>query len=140
MNVKSDVFNCNILKLQVEDSDHHKSINIICDRNLPFNVKRVYYLYNVPGGARGSHAHKELKQLIVSACGSFDVILNDGENQKTVHLNHPDRGLLIEPGIWREIVNFSYGAVCLVLASLEYDENDYIRDYNDFLNYRKNDT
>jgi hypothetical protein len=96
-------------------------------------------LYDIPGGEdRGGHAHKELRQLIVAASGSFDVILDDGKVKRTVSLNRPYQGLLIVPGIWRELTNFSSGSVCLVLASMEYDELDYIRDYNNYLNYKGN--
>jgi dTDP-4-dehydrorhamnose 3,5-epimerase-like enzyme len=102
-----------------------------------FNTKRVYYLYDVPGGSdRGGHAHKHLYQLVISASGSFDVILDDGKNKKTVQLNRPYYGLLIVPGIWRELVNFSSGAICLVLASEKYDAADYIRDYQEFLEWK----
>ncbi|OGU34782.1 MAG: hypothetical protein A2068_00865 [Ignavibacteria bacterium GWB2_35_6b] len=101
---------------------------------VPFDVKRIYYLYDVPGGAtRGGHAHKELEQFVVSVSGSFDVILDDGENRKTVRLNRSYYGLYIPVLTWREIVNFSTGAVCLVLASKNYDEQEYIRDYDEFL-------
>lgn len=100
----------------------------------PFNIRRVYYLYDVPGGSeRGGHAHKELNQLIIAASGSFDVILDDGKNKKIIQLNRPYFGLLIVPGIWRELVNFSSGAICLVLASEKYNPEDYIRDHKDFL-------
>ncbi len=104
--------------------------------NIPFEIERIYYLYDVPGGAeRGGHAHKELRQLIVSASGSFDVILDDGLDKKQITLNRPYFGLSVIPGIWRELSNFSSGAVCLVLASLHYDESDYIRNYGEFLKY-----
>ena len=100
-------------------------------------IKRAYYLYDVPTGAeRGGHAHKNLFQFIVAASGSFDVIIDDGNDRKTVTLNRPDKALLIVPGIWREVVNFSGGAICMVLASEVYDEDDYIREYDDF-NYLK---
>lgn len=103
--------------------------------DIPFDVKRVYYLYDVPGGeTRGGHAHKDLYQLIVAASGSFSVVLDDGKERKTVTLNRPYQGLLVVPGIWRELEDFSSGSVCLVLASEKYDEIDYIREYNDFLN------
>jgi len=102
--------------------------------NIPFDVKRVYYLYDVPAGeARGGHAHYELEQYIVAASGSFDVILNDGTNKKTFTLNRPHLALYIVPGLWRELNNFSSGSICMVLASNDYDETDYIRDYNDFI-------
>jgi dTDP-4-dehydrorhamnose 3,5-epimerase-like enzyme len=105
--------------------------------NIPFDVKRIYYLYDVPGGAqRGGHAHKELQQLIVAAGGCFDIVLDDGKNKKVIELNRPYYGLLIVPGIWREIINFSSGATCLVLASHKYDESDYFREYKDFLDFK----
>ena len=102
--------------------------------NIPFSIKRVYYLYDVPSGAeRGGHAHKEQEEFIVSLSGSFDVILNDGNLQKTVTLNKPFEGLLVTNGIWRELKNFSSGAVCLVIASDVFSEEDYIREFDDFL-------
>lgn len=127
------IFSCNVLELS---RIHNPSGNITIvqsDSVLPFRIKRVYYLYDVPGGSdRGGHAHKALQQLIVAASGSFDVILDDGGMKKTVHLNRPNYGLLIVPGIWREIINFSSGAICLVLASEKYNPSDYIRDYSEF--------
>lgn len=104
---------------------------------LPFEIKRVYYLYDVPGGEeRGGHSHRKLQQFIVAASGSFDVVIDDGLIRKTVTLNRPYYGLWIKPGIWRELNNFSSGAVTLVLASEFYDETDYIRDYEVFLKMR----
>jgi hypothetical protein len=103
-------------------------------RQVPFDIQRVYYLYDVPGGAeRGGHAHKDLQQLIVAMSGSFDIVLDDGREKKRVHLNRSYFGLYICPMIWREMDNFSSGAVCLVLASNLYDEADYYRDYGEFL-------
>jgi len=103
-------------------------------RHVPFNIKRVYYLYDVPGGAeRGGHAHKDLHQLIVAMSGSFDIVLDDGRQKKRIHLNRSYHGLYVCPMIWREMDNFSSGAVCLVLASNLYDESDYYRDYSDFV-------
>jgi len=103
-------------------------------RHVPFDFKRVYYLYDVPGGAeRGGHAHKDLHQLIIAMSGSFDIVLNDGQLQKRIHLNRSYYGLYVCPMIWREMDNFSSGAVCLVLASNLYDEQDYYRDYQQFL-------
>lgn len=103
-------------------------------RHVPFEIKRVYYLYDVPGGAkRGGHAHRALHQLIVAMSGSFDVILKDGTQQQRFHLNRSYSGLLICPMIWREIDNFSSGSVCMVLASNFYAESDYYRNYDEFL-------
>ncbi|MCD4825283.1 MAG: FdtA/QdtA family cupin domain-containing protein [Phycisphaerae bacterium] len=104
------------------------------NKDIPFAIERVYYLYDVPGGeARGGHAHKELQQVIVSILGSFDVILDDGRSRKIVRLDRAYYGLYMPRMIWRELENFSSGAICLVLASRLYDENDYIRDYEIFL-------
>ena len=103
-------------------------------RHVPFDIRRVYYLYDVPGGAeRGGHAHKELHQLIVAMSGSFDVILDDGREKLRIHLNRSYNGLYVCPMIWRELDNFSSGSVCMVLASNFYDEADYYREYQDFL-------
>ncbi len=107
-------------------------------KNIPFEVKRVYYLYDLPGGSeRGGHAHKKLQQFIIAISGSFDVLVNDGENEKIVHLDRPYFGLHLRNGIWRELVNFSSGSVCLVLASEKYDESDYIRTYDEYLKVKK---
>jgi hypothetical protein len=104
---------------------------------IPFDIKRVYYLYDVPGGGeRGGHAHKDLSQLIIAMSGSFDVILDDGENKKRVHLNRSYQGLYVCPMIWRELDNFSSGSVCLVLASNLYSEDDYFRNKHDFMKKR----
>jgi hypothetical protein len=102
--------------------------------HVPFDIKRVYYLYDVPGGAeRGGHAHKDLRQLIIAISGSFDIALDDGREKKRFHLSRADSGLFVCPMIWREMDNFSTGAVCLVLASNKYDEADYYRNYDDFI-------
>ena len=104
-------------------------------RHVPFDIRRVYYLYDVPGGAeRGGHAHKDLHQLIIAMSGSFDVVLDDGFNKKRIHLNRSYNGLYVCPMIWRELDNFSSGSVCMVLASNHYDESDYYRNYQEFLN------
>jgi hypothetical protein len=134
----SSVFNCNILEL---DKIPNRAGNItVVEGNVsvPFDIKRVYYLYDVPGEEeRGGHAHKELYQLIIAASGSFTIKLDDGKTKRTFFLNHPNKALLVIPGIWRELNDFSSGSVCLVLASMLYDANDYIRDYAEFLNYKK---
>lgn len=133
------VYDCTIVEL---DKHHHTKGNITVVENnqtIPFDVQRIYYLYDIPGGeSRGGHAHKELRQLIVAASGSFTVTLDDGKVKRKFVLNRPYQGLLIVPGIWRTLDDFSSGAVCLVLASHAYDEDDYIRDHQDFIEY-KND-
>ena len=138
MSKTSSIFDCSIITL---DKNHRVKGNLTVINNfseLPFDVKRVYFLYDVPGGeARGGHAHKELQQLIVAASGSFDLIVDDGKVKRTFHLNRPYQGILMPSGLWRELNNFSSGSICLVLASLEYSEDDYIRQYSDFLNYKK---
>ena len=114
------------------------NIGVIENDVIPFAIKRVYYLCDVPSSAkRGGHAHKKLQQLLVPLSGSFDVILKDGNEETTVTLNKPDRGLLINNNTWRELENFSSGAVCMVLASEVYDESDYIRDFDTFLKTKK---
>ena len=114
--------------------DPRGNLSVIENDVLPFEIKRVYYLYDVPAGAeRGGHAHKKLQQFLVALSGSFDVILNDGKEEKIVTLNKPFEGLLITNGIWRELKNFSSGAVCLVVASDVFLEEDYIRDFDEFL-------
>jgi len=134
--MKKRVYDCVILPLR---KIHNRAGNITIvegQTNLPFDVRRIYYLYDIPGGEdRGGHAHKELHQLIVAASGSFNVILDDGQNKKIVTLNRPDYGLMVVPGIWRELFEFSSGAICLVLASLKYDKEDYIRSYDQFINF-----
>lgn len=104
--------------------------------DIPFEIKRIYYLYLVPEAARGAHAHKQLQQLMIATSGSVHVTLDDGENKKTFVLDKPWKGLLVVPGLWRTLDNFSGGAVCMVLASEKYDTSDYIRDYNEFLRYK----
>lgn len=114
--------------------DPRGNLSVIENGTIPFSINRVYYLYDVPSDAyRGGHAHKKLFQFLVPLSGSFDVVLKDGFGQgKIISLNKPNRGLLIVPGIWRELTNFSSGSVCLVLASEMFDENDYIRDFAEF--------
>ena len=106
--------------------------------DVPFHIARAYWVYDVPGGeSRGGHAHKRLKQFVVALSGSFNVTLDDGKEKRTFHLNHPYQGLLIETGIWRTLDDFSSGAVCLVLASEPYEEEDYIYEYNEFIEYKR---
>ncbi len=128
------VDDCRIIQLP-KISDNRGNITFIeSNNNIDFEIKRVYYLYDVPGGAdRGGHAHRVLYQLLIAVAGSFDVLLNDGTQEKSFHLNRGYEGLLIKPYIWRELNNFSSGAVCLVLASDLFDEADYIRDYKEFI-------
>jgi hypothetical protein len=134
----STVYDCTIVELDRHHSERKGNISVVENRKtVPFDVKRVYYLYDVPGGeSRGGHAHKALSQLIVAASGSFTVTLDDGSVRRTFTLNRPYQGLYIVPGIWRTLEDFSSGAVCMVLASEGYDEEDYIRDYNEFTNLK----
>lgn len=135
MRKHNSVFDCTIVELSRHHSERKGDLSVVENgKTLPFDVRRVYYLYDVPGGeSRGGHAHKELSQLIVAASGSFTVTLDDGHVKRTFLLNRPYQGLYVCPGIWRDLNDFSSGAVCMVLASHEYDPDDYIRDYNLFL-------
>lgn len=135
---KNNVFDCTMVELDRHHSDRKGNLSVVENgRTLPFDVKRVYFLYDVPGGEeRGAHAHKELEQLIVAASGSFTVTLDDGSCKRTFFLNRPYQGLYVKPGIWRDLEDFSSGAVCMVLASHGYDEQDYIRDYNEYKAYK----
>jgi len=129
--IGNSIYDCRIVPLgNIANSN---IIEIVSNINISFDIKRIYYLYDVPEGEkRGGHAHKNLYQLITALGGSYSVILDDGVHKKTVKLDRPDMGLLIVPGIWRELLNFSAGAISLVLASEVYNEADYIRDYNEF--------
>lgn len=134
---KTSVYDCTMIEL----SRHHReqgNISVVENGiDVPFGVKRCYYLYDVPGGeSRGAHAHRALYQLIIAASGSFSVTLDDGRVKRTFVLNRPYQGLLVVPGIWRTLDDFSSGSVCLVLASEKYDQADYIRDYDEFLEYK----
>ena len=125
---------CKIIKLpKIQDSRGNLTF-IENNNHIPFSIQRIYYLYDVPGGeSRASHAHKSLHQLFVALSGSFDILLKDGLNVKKFTLNRSYVGLYVPPMIWRTLVNFSSGSVCLVLASQKYDESDYYRDWNDYL-------
>jgi dTDP-4-dehydrorhamnose 3,5-epimerase-like enzyme len=128
---------CKVLELPVVH-DRRGNLTFVEEfKHIPFELKRVYYLYDVPGGSqRGGHAHKSLHQLIVAMSGSFDVVLDDGKDKTRFHLNRSYQGLYVCPMIWREMDNFSSGSVCMVLASDFYDEQDYFRDYSEFMRSR----
>ncbi|MFP4477543.1 MAG: sugar 3,4-ketoisomerase [Desulfatibacillaceae bacterium] len=129
-----DISRCKIIDLPMIPDNRGNLTFIETKKHIPFGIERVYYLYDVPGGAeRGGHAHKELHQLIIAMSGSFDVILDDGRTRERCHLNRSYYGLYICPMIWRELDNFSSGSVCLVLASNVYDESDYYRDYDEYV-------
>ena len=129
--------NCNIIDIPKVHEERGKLA--VIERNcIPFSIKRVYYLYDVPSDAyRGGHAHRTQESVVIALSGSFEVVLNDGHERKSIMLNKPDKGLYIPTMIWREIENFSSGAVCLVLASTDFNEEDYIRDYSGFQALRK---
>jgi hypothetical protein len=134
----SNVFDCELVNLPQNYNINGRITAINGGNEVPFEINRVYYLYDVPSGEdRGGHAHLELQQLIVAASGSFDLVLKDGVNKRLINLNRPFMGVLMPAGIWRELTNFSSGSICLVLASHNYDENDYIRNYSEFLKYKK---
>lgn len=135
-----NVFDCTIIELDRHHSDRKGNLTVVENgRTLPFDVKRAYYLYDVPGGeSRGAHAHRKLEQLIIAVSGSFKVTLDDGNCKRTFFLNRPYQGLYVKPGMWRDLDDFSSGAVCMVLASDVYDADDYIRSYDEFIKYRNN--
>lgn len=129
---------CKIIDLRKISDPRGNLTPIESGADVPFDIKRIYYLYDVPGGeSRGAHAHKALHQLIIAASGSFTVTLDDGKNKKSFNLNRSYYGLLVVPGIWRDLDDFSSGAVCMVLASEVYQPEDYIRDYDEFISFRK---
>ena len=132
------VDDCRLLDLPRIVRDEGSITPIEGGKHVPFEIARVYYLYDVPGGSsRGGHAHKELQQLMVSVMGSFDVVLDDGTTRRRVNLNRSYYGLYLPNLIWRELENFSSGAICVVLASQPYQESEYIREYSDFIEYKK---
>lgn len=132
------VYDCSLIELP-KIADRRGNLTPVTSLvNLPFDIKRVFYLYDIPGGeSRGAHAHKECHQFLVAASGAFEVALDDGTNKRTVLLNRPFYGLHVPPGIWAAEQGFSSGAICLVLTSDKFNPDDYIRDYNEFLEYRK---
>lgn len=130
------VYNCDLIQLRKIKNRSGNITPVENSLDIPFDVNRVFYLYDIPGGeSRGAHAHKECHQFLIAASGSFEILLDDGKIKRQVLLNRPDIGLHIPPGIWASEINFSSGAICLVLASHKYKEVDYIRDYDQFLNY-----
>ena len=135
------VYDCSVIELNKHHSDRKGNLSVVENYiSVPFDVKRTYYLYDVPGGeSRGGHAHKGLHQLIVAVSGSFSVTLDDGNIKRTYTLNRPYQGLLVVPGIWRTLDDFSSGAVCMVLASEGYTEDDYIRSYEDFITFKNSE-
>lgn len=137
--MRTTVYDCSIIELDRHHSVRKGDISVVENSvTVPFDTKRVYYLYDVPGGVRrGGHAHKELKQLIVAVSGSFTVVLDDGKVKRSFVLNRPYVGLYVVPGIWRELEDFSSGSVCLVLASEKYDAEDYLRDYDEFQRFKE---
>ena len=134
--MKTSVYECSVVHLPKIHNEAGNLTALDNQINIPFDVKRVYYLYDVPGGAeRGGHGHKKLQQFIIALSGSFDVLIDDGTNKKVVHLDRPYIGLHIVSGIWRELINFSSGAICLVLASEKYTEEDYLREFEAYKNF-----
>lgn len=134
----SRVSECKILKLPKVSAISGNITSLNNGIDAPFNVKRIFYIYDIPSGEnRGAHAHKECHQLLIALTGAFEVEVFDGQDKTRFLLNQPDIGLHIPPGIWASEVNFSGGGICLVLASHEYDEGDYIRDYQEYLNLKK---
>lgn len=131
---QSGIDQCHLVDLPVISDPRGNLTFIECNRHIPFEIKRVYYLYDVPGGAsRAGHGHKKLHQLVIAMSGSFDIVIDDGLRKKTFHLNRSYKGLYVCPMMWREIDNFSSGSVCMVLASDFFDEDDYFREYDTFL-------
>ncbi|MFZ4796721.1 MAG: sugar 3,4-ketoisomerase [Bacteroidia bacterium] len=135
MENKKTVFDCNLIYLPKIENRAGNITPIHNNDEIPFEVKRIFYLYDIPGGeSRGAHAHKECHQFLVAASGSYEILLDDGKSKRMVQLNRPYMGLHIPPGIWASELNFSSGSICLVLASHTYNEQDYIRNYQEFLN------
>ncbi|MCW3093151.1 MAG: WxcM-like protein [Ferruginibacter sp.] len=138
MKSKQTVFDCNLIYLPRIENRSGNITPVNNNVEIPFGVKRVFYLYDIPGGeSRGAHAHKECHQFLIAASGSFEILLDDGKTKRLIQLNRPYMGMHIPPGIWASELNFSSGSICLVLVSHRYNENDYIRSYEDYLeNYQ----
>lgn len=134
--MQTKVDDCRMIDIRKYSDDRGFLSVVEVGVDIPFDIKRVYYLYLVPEAARGAHAHKQLQQLMIATSGSVHVTLDDGHNKKTFILDKPWKGLLVVPGMWRTLDDFSGGAVCMVLASERYDVEDYIRDYQEFLKYK----
>ena len=138
ISMKILVSDCSLIELPKIENRSGNLTSIQNSIEIPFDIKRIFYLYDIPGGKdRGAHAHIECHQFLIAGSGSFDVLLDDGKSKKLVTLNQPYKGLHIPPGIWASEINFSSGSICLVLASHKYDEKDYIREYGKFLKYKK---
>ena len=136
--MKISVSDCSVIELPKIENRSGNLTSIQNSIEIPFDIKRIFYLYDIPGGKdRGAHAHLECHQFLIAGSGSFDVLLDDGKSKKLVTLNQPYKGLHIPPGIWASEINFSSGSICLVLTSHKYDEKDYIREYGEFLKYKK---
>jgi len=137
-NSKQTVYDCSVIELPKINNRAGNITPIHGSKEIPFEIERVFYLYDIPGGeSRGAHAHKECHQFLVAASGSFEIELDDGHTKRTVMLNRPNFGLHIPPGIWAAEKGFSSGAICLVIASHKYNEADYLRSYSDFIEYVK---
>lgn len=135
--VTTTIYDCMLLTLPKNHQLNGNLTSITNSKEVPFDIKRIYYLYDVPGGnSRGGHAHKDLYQIMIALSGSFTVTVDDGKLKRSFQLFQPYQGLLIPPGLWRDLDNFSSGSICMVLASEVYDENDYFREYEDFINFK----
>ena len=136
-----NVFNCSVVELaKIKNRAGNITVLDADNSSVPFNVNRIFYLYDIPGGeSRGAHAHRRCHQFLIAASGSFEVLLDDGKTKRQVSLNRANVGLHIPPGIWASEINFSSGSICLVMASEKYNEADYIRDYDDYINYLINE-
>jgi hypothetical protein len=136
----ASIYNCDVIELNKTKERAGSLTSVESLDSFPFEIKRVYYIYDVPGGSdRGGHAHKELEQFVIAVSGAFDILLDDGKNKKVVRLDRPFNALHIRKGIWRETRNFTSGSICMVIASQEYKESDYIYTYEEFLSFKKNE-